>query len=284
MKNTIKIFLFIFLGLLGICGHTQPFQNENGNFNLDEIAFDPWFISSNNIKSVSIEYSRKLPGSPIESISDEDLLIFDEAGRCISGYRKRSTRLGTDSMSFAFSFLGDELVAFQSNDRLGSYSEHYTREASAPGSMQIDFKRNDTFINQELHRSEKANDTLTVTRVYNSDDIHYKTIRTYSDRYGRILEEVEDFQFSGRVNTERREYNEKGWVSVCYKNLGDRSEYTTYEYSALGELLMVHYYRNKEIVHTLEILYEDGMPDALIKKEHSTNRLRIAKFEFAREN
>jgi hypothetical protein len=43
---------------------------------------------------------------------------------------------------------------------------------------------------------------------------------------------------------------------------------------------MVKYYKDQKVVETLELLYDDGLPEAWISKEIETNRLKIAKFNF----
>ncbi len=256
----------------------QPFDNQTGNFNLDEIEFEAFFIRSNKISSVSIDYSKKLPGSPIQDLSDKDYFKFDHEGRKIEELKIRTNRLGTDSVWTKWHYEGEKLIQREGNDRLGRFQEKF--EYYASGECLISMTRASRLINQERIKTETVNDTLEIARYYNSDNIHFKTIQIYHRADGRIHEKSEEFHFSGRRNKSNYEYEEKGWVSICYKSSGDKQECSSYDYTDLGELLMVKYYKDQKVVETLELLYDDGLPEAWISKEIETNRLKIAKFNF----
>ena len=267
--------LFFFFSLLAMA---QPFDNARGNFNHRELELNPDFIRANGIRSLEVSYSRKLPGSPIEPLPDYDRFRFDAEGRKTSRLSIQSNRLGIDTVEVEWIYRGDGLVEMTGRDQLGAYRE-LTSNAE-DGIRTTQWYRGQKLINQERIEISQIRDTLEIARHFNSDDIHYKTVQCYRRKDGRIHDETEEFLFSGRRNKTRFDYNDEGWVRTCYRQLGERQEHTTYEYSQLGEIMMVHYYSGNKVVETLEMLYDQGLPEAWISKEIETNRLKIAKFKF----
>lgn len=265
---------------MSLVADAQPFNNSAGNFNRDEIEFDENFIRANRISVLHIEYSKKIPGSPIQDLEDSDRIVFDKQGRKIEHLQIRSNRINTDSSWTEWIYDGEQLIAKGGQDRLGKFREEF--DCLGENECTVKMLRNGVYITEEKIITTKPQDTLEVTKYFNSDQIHFKTLHTYYRSDGRLHEQTEEYHFSGKRSKSRYEYGDKGWVTICYRSHGDQQVQTSYDYSSLAELMMVKYYKNQQVVETLELLYDRGLPEAWILKDIETNRLKIAKFKFER--
>lgn len=259
----------------------QAFDTRFGNFNREQIEFDQEFILRNGIKEIRVDYSKKIPGRPIEALPDQDVMRYDSRGRILSKTSIRSTRLGIDTLWNEWVYSGELLFAELKKDALGVYRQEIIRNAEGELAGYKRY-RNDVLVNEEQYRYAVIGDTLVQQTFINADGLAYKTLTTRKFSDGRLAEQREQFSFTGRVCRLLHDYNEQGWVSECIREDEQGKERTVYEYSALGEIMKVSYYNGNEMSYGLEILYENGLPDAWIRQELSTNHLRIGKFTYQR--
>ena len=273
---------FLLLGMISMGLKGQVFNSEVANFQTDRLDFDERYIRTNGISYVKVRYQNKAPGKPLANLPDVDEYYFDEQGRMIQLKLVRTVDIRdigktADTTVILNRYNGNVLLSQTSRDRYGEYVQEWKCDVEGR------YVAKNIYRNNVLISAETAEWTGNRCRWLNGEGRPYRDEWEEINSLGEVLSRYSLLLVVDHLSEIVYSYDQRGRITEVTERRPDGSRHRfKYFYSEPGELLQVQTRRNEVLRNEIEILYNEGLPEAFIIREPETNFMRIGKFEIKR--
>lgn len=284
----------ILIGLNPLDLSAQLIDKTSGKFFTNRPFFNEQVIREKGIKSISgIEIHYKLGDKP----RDTDYFRtynFNQKGQLIQQLESVELTKEADTLVTYYDYdAKGNITAVRQNDEYGNYAyiydydeegrvinEEYRRNLTAHVDKSPDFKLGEEFIVSAEKSTYENYDGQQKRILYNSDNLPYKNVTTYTNRKGFITEEVEKFARMPGSKSTKFHYNHKSEldsITVRSNISGFQNRSFVYGYDKKGNLLKKEEFKNGTYISQYQILYneETMLIDDVLVQHISTDFIKV---------
>lgn len=294
MRKTAIAFLYLVIAG-GV--NAQLIDNSNGISMLEDPEFNPAFVRTNRIATITGIKSVKRVSDIIRPSHEKVVYHFDRAGRLFQVQQLTSPGRGGGTVT----------ATIYRYDTDGSLIDKIMADVSGATSYSYEYNEQGRVVKETCSRMESPRDTLTLTgpkrtEIYSESfdytelDNGYKTITSnnygrpykeaffYFDQHGYLVEQSERYLMSNRMSKELFSYNERGLLKerTLINDLAKNDTvFFEYDYDETGNLYAARELKGEELIRKAEFLYDPKtwrLKARLIKVEE-TEMIRIVEYD-----
>lgn len=254
--------------------------------------FNPEFISSNNIHTITLDVDIKKDGDRIRDTFQKIIYHFYPNGN-VKMISEINRKLNDTTITF-FQYRNQRLKCEVKNDAAGMYSYCYTYDTEGrPLSLKYGRAARGESLTASIAPTLSAQittekyayttyDNQLHATLYNSQGRPYlKEIRTY-DPNGYLTKYLQSYVTSGGNILENYTYNAHGLLASKHIDEGKNAYTISYEYDKIGNLQAEVETRDGEIIYRHEYVYnkENMWLIAELKREEKNQLIVITTYSY----
>lgn len=281
--------LLVFVFVFSVNG--QLIENQNGQAFSNTPFFNPSIVSQLKIQSIEGFYTYKSADTPFKPSLDWYRYRFNESGQLIEQLEVIQKGKQKDSTLHQFAYHQNGKLAVHRYPAYGgAISEHYSYDSMAR-LICISYFR-DQFKENLLHNPSAVlmrKETLVYNKEqvqdytqYNQYHLPFMDVSCIYNPDGYLLEKEYYFRMNQQSQKEIYRYDLKGLLTEksTLSEGSQAAESWHYRYDQWGNLIEVFYFKNKQALQELQIIYDykTGYLGSVIYKDILSNQLKILRF------
>jgi hypothetical protein len=252
----------------------QLLDNSSGNAFTDQPFFNEKIIRKNQIKTISGGFIHYKLGDALRETDYFRQYSFNEKGQLVRQLESRQIATGQDTLVSLYEYdASGNVTALRQRDQYGFYAyiyeydeqgrvinEEYRRNLNKNSTSVTNFKLGREFTVSFERSSYENYDGQEKRTIYNSYDIPYKDIFTYSDDIGLITQKVERLHRTSGTKTTTYSYNEKNLIdsiSIRSNTAGVQNRTYVFAYDEFDNLVKKEVYKNDEFITQYQVIYHE---------------------------
>jgi YD repeat-containing protein len=283
--------LVIFMLFLYSLSFAQVLDNSKGEAFTNKPFFNKTFVAGNKIKSIKGRFNYKKSGQAMYPTEYFYAYNFNPKGQLISSYETRKDDGSADTTWNEYIYDEQGLLIEHKQGNSGSKTstiyrldeknrvvseEYLTESIDSTGKKSVVLMNTETMTYENYGLQQKK-------IVSNSYGLPYKTVMSYYDESGYLLEQEERFSRTSNFNKLLHAYNEKGFlssISTFQKGITDPVEEMRFKYDEYGNITEKHWYKNGIFTTDTQIIYnqQSKLMTAVIIRDVSTDFLMVIRF------
>lgn len=285
--------------LLPLLLPAQILLTGDGNLFYKAPAFNPTFLATNKIKAIRGKVSNKVDLKPIRDIGLVQEYSFNRKGEWILQLETKEVSGQPTDTTLRFRSFGPNPVCqyLRIIDASGVTTYRYTYDSlnrvtqeayyreENKGSGMLRFRPGRQFlITEEAFQYSEGGTYTTRQQFLNNQNKVYKELVVTRDSLGNLVEKNTRFNITQRRQTFTYSYNANNQIQEIteFSNVSGRYSITyKYAYDEVGNVVSEKTFRNGELQHSKEFLYDERMLlSALLWRSEATQSIQIVRFSY----